>query len=304
MGPNADNNTIENNFFQNNTRFGIGLSRYSGYNVIINNIISGSSVISGIFLGQSIMTEVPYTHNNIITKNTIINNTGYFGGISLWGSYDNIIFKNNISNNSPYGIYVINHKKCESINNLFYANNFYANENNAYDNSTNNWYNESIKYGNYWDDYTGEDNNEDGIGDKPYIITGKDNEDVYPLITAYLNNQPNKPNRPSGETSGKAGEVYNYTTTSSDVDDDLIWFKWDWGDETSGWIGPYDPGDICKANHIWDNKGEYTVQVKAKDIYGDESPWSDSLEVSIPKTKKYNQISRIIVWFSELFPFL
>jgi hypothetical protein len=47
------------------------------------------------------------------------------------------------------------------------------NEQNQWDNST---------VGNYWDDNDGEDMNNDGIVDEPYLITGSTDEDRYPLV--------------------------------------------------------------------------------------------------------------------------
>jgi hypothetical protein len=38
--------------------------------------------------------------------------------------------------------------------------------------------------GNYWSDYSGVDQNNDGIGDTPYVID-ENNKDSYPLMTAH-----------------------------------------------------------------------------------------------------------------------
>ena len=100
--------------------------------------------------------------------------------------------------------------------------------------------------------------------------------------TYTLPDAPNKPNKPSGPSSGKPGEEYNYTTSTTDPDDDHIYYKWDWGDKTnSGWLGPYNSSEIAYASYIWQSNGEYVIRVKAKDNLDKESGWSDKLNVLI-----------------------
>jgi len=126
-------------------------------------------------------------------------------------------------------------------------------------------------------------------------------------IAPFENNHPDKPSRPSGEISGKTGDEYIYQTSTTDSDGDQVWYKWYWNDkinETSGWLGPYDSGDTCEASHSWDEDGDYEIKVKAKDLYGDESPWSDPLTVAMPRVKIFNQIPKILIWLFERFPFL
>jgi hypothetical protein len=47
----------------------------------------------------------------------------------------------------------------------------------------------------------------------------------------------------------------------------------------SGWLGPYNSGATCEAKLIWNVKNYYNIKVKAKDIYGKESSWSDPLPI-------------------------
>ncbi len=100
---------------------------------------------------------------NIIENNTIVMNGD---GLRIYKmSNKNIISGNNISKNHQ-GISIDQSKK-----NLLFFNNIIDNKFQAIDlTSSNYWHNETISRGNYWSDYTGLDENNDGIGDEPYEI--------------------------------------------------------------------------------------------------------------------------------------
>ncbi len=97
------------------------------------------------------------------------------------------------------------------------------------------------------------------------------------------NNPPEKPAKPTGPHSGNPGVQYLYTTSTTDPESDPIYYMWDWGDgNLSNWLGPYDSDETSTASYAWAQKGNYNIKVKAKDIYGAESDWSDPLAVSMP----------------------
>jgi parallel beta-helix repeat protein len=128
---------------------------------------------------------------------------------------------------------------------------------------------------------------------------------VSKIIVIFEDVPPNRPDKPSGNTSGKAGEEYIYSTSTTDPDGDQIWYKWDWGDEISGWIGPYDSGKICGASHTWDEKGSYEIKVKAKDVHDEESPWSNPLPIKMLKNKAINtSFLRFLENHPNMFPLL
>ena len=121
------------------------------------------------------------------------------------------------------------------------------------------------------------------------------------------NTPPEKPQRPSGKASGKIGMTYLYSTETSDADGDQIYYLWDWGDGNfSEWLGPFASGATASAQKSWMTKGTYSIRVKAKDVQGDESNWSDPLSVTMPR----NQIVMFLFfenmerWFPRLFIFL
>ena len=101
------------------------------------------------------------------------------------------------------------------------------------------------------------------------------------IIVSSLNHPPNPPVI-CGPTSGKAGITYTYNLSSTDPEDDDVYYYVDWGDNTSsGWIGPYMSGEIITANHSWSQQGSYTIKAKAKDVYGAESNWT-MLPITMP----------------------
>ncbi len=59
----------------------------------------------------------------------------------------------------------------------------------------------------------------------------------------------------------------------------------DWGDGTFTWTDWVDPGVTVNASHIWYEKGTYNVRVKAVDVHGYDSEWSDPLPVAMPISK-------------------
>jgi hypothetical protein len=106
------------------------------------------------------------------------------------------------------------------------------------------------------------------------------------IVTIAENNPPGKPSTPSGPLSGKIEESYFYSTSSIDPEGHQIYYLFDWGDETvSDWSESFDSGEIASVSHIWMDRGDYQIRVKAKDFYDFESEWSESLGVSMPKNK-------------------
>ena len=113
------------------------------------------------------------------------------------------------------------------------------------------------------------------------------------------NNPPSKPTI-TGETNGKFGESYDYTFTSTDPEDQDVWYYIDWGDgEAEEWIGPYLSGQEVVVSHTWEKRGIYTIKAKARDIFEAESDWS-YLKVRMPINQQTSD--SLLIRFLERFP--
>jgi hypothetical protein len=94
------------------------------------------------------------------------------------------------------------------------------------------------------------------------------------------NQPPATPAKPTGRIYGTEHQTYTYTTSTTDPEGNNVYYMWDWGDGSfSAWLGPYASGAPASASHLWAHPGSYNIKVKAKDIYGAESAWSEPLRV-------------------------
>jgi len=233
-------NNLTNNIAANNSRIGIWL-KASSYNNLMNNIAANN--FRGILLHSSNKNNLTsnianlndeygicleYSISYSISNNNLMNNTvnsNNYSGIKLYLS-DNNTFTDNTANSNNKGIYLYH-----SSNNKIYLNNFINNTDNVYSTGSTNIWNstEKITYtykgstytnylGNYWSDYTGKDNNSDGIGDTPYSIDS--DKDNYPLIEHFENYflptkifNTGRPENPYPSISGKfVGTIRTNTT--------------------------------------------------------------------------------------------
>jgi len=175
----SEGNEIIENTIGPGQKFGIGLQDCRYNNTIKFNDISFTETGIGLYI---------YSSKNIVESNNLSNNTyGIFmRGTDLLNYVpNNIIRKNNLIGND-YGVYITVSKVYGPSNdNLIYYNNFINNIQNAYDNCSNMW--NKSGFGNYWDDYTGIDTNDDGIGDSSfYDIPDNGNQDMYPLMESFV----------------------------------------------------------------------------------------------------------------------
>jgi nitrous oxidase accessory protein len=173
---NASYNQVRRNRVDHNY-YGILVTSSSNYNNITDNLAednSRSEIVKGFGIGISLQENSSY---NLLIRNTA---KGNFNGLELSrGCKFNAVYDNNASDNK-HGI-----RLNENRNNLIFGNNFMHNDINAYENTSLNIWNTT--FGNYYNDYRGKDENNDGIGDQPYSLPGPESRsfDQRPLIRPY-----------------------------------------------------------------------------------------------------------------------
>jgi nitrous oxidase accessory protein len=271
--------------------FGIDGNGDFHHNIIIDNKIS-----AGEGIGISISGEYNLIKNNNISEYGV-------SGISIFGS----IGKNIITNNNIWycgeGIYLI----CENNtfshnnifyngkgvfsnffnNNIFYKNNFFGNHENAFVKGGNIW--DEGEYGNFWDNYAGKDADGDGIGDTPHPIPYGGDEDICPLMDPARNVPPLIPII-NGPANGKPNIEYDFILNTTDLNDDPLMYYIDWGDNKTEWTEYSESGVEIKLKHTWDEKGDFIIKARAKDVHGAIGEWG-TFRVTMPYS---------FLWFNNL----
>ncbi len=142
-----------------------------GYQGILLQNVQGCVIRYNSVVNNLVGIKLTYSNGNTIEDNLIMDNEY---GIRLDYSNDNTIVANTVKSNTVYGVFLR-----DSNGNDVYHNNFIDNLPQAYDNTANAW--DDGSKGNYWSDYAGQDLNNNGIGDTPYIIDSN-SRDRYPLM--------------------------------------------------------------------------------------------------------------------------
>ena len=150
----------------------------------INNLTGGEggtggwSMMVGGAGGNSKGIYLTDSSNEIIAGNNISNIAGGTGGYKGFTPPSPPGFPEYGASGIGYSIYLN-----VSTSNLLFHNNLLNTDKNAYDNGFNSWDNGNLFGGNYWIDYSGLDNDTDGMGDTPYNISGGTGaQDRYPLM--------------------------------------------------------------------------------------------------------------------------
>lgn len=224
--------------------------------------ISGFSITNGrcgIFFNK--VENCTISHNKI--SNHIV-------GIYLLESSNNLLSNNMVYSNLECGI-----KLLSSPDNVI-CDNYFNNTENARDNKFNSW---NASKGNYWSDYKGLDENEDGIGDTSYIVNNKTGSvDHMPLIS-YISSSPVSP--AVRFTSDLMEGFAPLTVRFKDFSENATSRLWEFGDSNNS----SDPNPL----HTYFKEGDYTVSLTVSNEND-----SDSASVNIKVLNASGQSGQVL----------
>ncbi len=217
------------------------------FKVVASNVtISGFSVADskcGIYLNGAQSCTI---NNNNVSGNSI--------GICLFKSDNNTLSDNLVYSNTDCGI-----KSFTSSGNAIY-NNYFNNTNNARDDKFNIWNRTS---GNCWSDYTGTDEDGDGVGDIVYAVNRRTKSMDYRPLIDFIPELPVPPEAifTSNVTAGYAPLTVEFTDFSENASS-LLW--------SLGNLGTSNSSDFL---HTFVDEGNYTVTLNVTNENGSDSTY-------------------------------
>ena len=122
-----------------------------------------------------------------------------------------------------------------------------------------------------------------------------ENVDIYyDMLFELVNNDPSAPDITGSSKAGANKEV-TFVFNSDDPDGDDVKFIIEWGDGTQETTDFIESGQDLAVKHIWTEKGDYIIIVKAQDSKGATSADS-TFQIKIPRNKALE------LEFFDLFP--
>jgi outer membrane protein assembly factor BamB len=147
------------------------------------------------------------------------------------------------------------------------------------------------------------------IGEDGTVYVGSWNDGTEPWAWGYLHafgpvesNSPPETPTISGQVNCKIRKTCPYELLANDPDNNPISFYIDWGDGvTTGWTVDVASGEKCTYLHTWYKKGNFTIKVKTRDTFGEESDWG-YFDVIVPRNMVYYNL--LFLRFLERFSLL
>jgi len=117
--------------------------------------------------------------------------------------------------------------------------------------------------------------------------------------TVLINTPPDTP-LIHGSSQGHIRHEYTYTFVTTDPENDTVEYWISWGDGSStGWLGPYQSGEVINMSHTWTQQETYTIRCQARDVHGWKSAWG-ALQVTMPLSYEPPHF-RFLNWLFEKF---
>ena len=220
--------------------------------------IKGETPGNTIINGQN-LTAITLDADEIILYNLTITNAST--AILLRSSHCTLYNITFLENDVAINISELNQ------NNVIYQNNFINNQIHVIDHSNQtSWSLDSI--GNYWDDYTGIDADNNNIGDSAYFISANVS-DPFPVMTPVtippIADFFSSPANPNTQT------VISFTDLSTDPDGSIM--LWNWSFDDGSFSTEKEP------THQYADDGTYTIRLKVTDNLGVSNSESYTLNV-------------------------
>ena len=120
------------------------------------------------------------------------------------------------------------------------------------------------------------------------------------IKTPHPSEKPLKPDAPEGPSKWIINVECSFSAVTTDPEEEGLYYLFDWGDgNNSGWLGPFPSGQTAEAEHAWSELKQYEIKVRAKDIWGVTSDWSDTTTLTIvedePPVKPEIAGSKIVI---------